>query len=72
MRMNRKKPGKKLENGVSSVRRVNLTLDVTTIAILEAAGAENLSAGVRHAARCWYAEMLAGRAKAVDGALPPA
>lgn len=63
--MNRKKPGKKLEDGVLAVRRVNLTLDVTTIAILEAAGSENLSAGVRHAARCWYAEMLAQRAKPI-------
>ncbi len=67
--MNRNKPGKKLENGISAVRRVNLTLDVTTIAILEGAGAENLSAGVRHVARHWYAEHLAGRAKPVD--VPP-
>lgn len=49
-----RKPGPKLERGVSDVRRVELTLDELTLTMLKALGGGNASAGARQAARVAY------------------
>jgi hypothetical protein len=66
MAMNNRKTGPKLEKGVDQVQRLAVTIDDTATRMLDVAGRGNISAGIRHAARFWYAQYQLGRAKPVD------